>query len=287
MKIFLYASVCLLLLACSQKSSRSVQTRVKETTWQEIDLDQEDIKTIRITYHIFNMADGTGNFQKGQIDHSSFLKDKIREINDYFAHLKPHVPSHIASPKDAKIRIKLEEIYYWADDRAFNCSTVGSYTHDTLFKNYVTNNVEISDDIRSNTLHVLLPGKRPRKYGGRNLTGLGFITNALYFEGWFQVYEKSLWGDIQGNFSHELGHGMGLPHYESSYFPCYACDDPIHCPQEGCNNLMLTNGGGPSLTECQLKVAHFLLKNGPSGLDIFNRGARANELVVGYQSTID
>ena len=259
----------------------------KETSWQEIDLDREDIKTIRISYHIFNRSDGSGNFQKGNVDHTYFLKEKIREVNKYLSQLNQHIPSHIESAADAKIRLKLEEIYYWDNDTAFNCSTVGDYTHNNLYKQYVTTNSALSEDQRDYTLHILLPGKRPNKYGGRNLTGLGFITNALYFEGWFQVFENTLWGDISGNFSHELGHGLGLPHYESQYFPCYCCDDPQECPQENCNNLMLRNGGGPALTLCQLKVAHFLLKNGPSGLEIYNQQARAHKLLEGYNEPTD
>lgn len=197
--------------------------------------------------------------------------------------MKPHIPSHIESVSDAKIRLKLEKVYYWNNDTAFNCSTVGAYTHRHLFRQYVTENAELSEEEKKYALHVLLPGKRPNKYGGRNLTGLGFITNALYFEGWFQVFEKTLWGDIPANFAHEVGHGLGLPHYEDSYFACYACEDGGNCPQEGCNNLMLRNGGGPALSLCQLKVAHFLLKYGPSGLNIYNPKARANELVIGFQ----
>ena len=50
---------------------------------------------------------------------------------------------------------------------------------------------------------------------------------------------------------------------------------------------MRGNGSGQGMTLCQLKVAHFLLKHGPSGLDIYNQRARAHELLMSYKPKKD
>ena len=212
MKYFITGIGLILIVGCSikQKKVKSLPiAAVAETTWQEIDLDNEDIKTFRVIIHIFNKSDGSGNFQKDNVDHSYYVKSKIKKANNILANLQPHVPSHIESATDAKIRLKVVKMYHWKDDTAYNSTALGSHDHNWLFTKYVTNNPKLSDFEKKHALHILLPGQKPKFYGGRNLTGLGFITNALYFEGLYQVYTDELGANVKNNIVHELGHGLG------------------------------------------------------------------------------
>lgn len=260
-----------------------------EQSYLSIDLDKESVKTVKVIIHAFNDNQGKGNFQDTDKDRK-WLEQQIRDANYLLAHVAPPIPKDGRYYADSKIRIKLLEIMYWSDSVAFDTKVGGDYDYRDLFRDYVLENDKLSKEQRENVVHILLSGTHPRAYGGRNICmtrscddGFGFQNNTLYFEGMYQVYTGELiYYGVGAHIVHELGHGLGLGHYNTGYGRCGLCQHTRPCPMDSSNNFMLSNNGGWGITECQMKMMHHLLKYGPIDSNMINLNSGAHKLIEGY-----
>lgn len=283
----LLSSIALLLLACPVQQQALKTAVIREESCTDIDLNAEKVKTIQVIIHVYNRSDGTGNFQD-QPEDIKWLKDKIFDANYILSHLEKPIPQVGDYYVDSKIRLNLLDIKFWNNDTSFATYSHGAYDHRDLYRDQILNNPELSKFEKENCLHILLSGYKPRAYGGRNICmqddcsdAFGFQNNVIYIEGMHYVYRRvfDYWG-IPGHIVHELGHGLGLAHYERSYGSCANCEGTQPCPPKGCNNAMLSNDGGKAFTERQLKIMHHLLKYGPLDSLSLNPNAKAHLLCL-------
>lgn len=275
----------LLISACSL-----LQTPLEKTTripysFTDIDLESEEVKYINVIFQVFNDSLGKGNFQDTAPD-IDWLKFQIELANRFLSNIeepKPLVGNYI---KDTKIRLRLVDIKFWNSANGSKATVHGKYSHKDLYREYVLENDSLTEFERNHCVHLLLSGVVPRAYGGRNICmqrgckdGFGFQNNVLYFEGMYQVYNNTfnIWG-VGTHIMHEVGHGLGLGHYDRNYGPCTSCSDVKPCPDD-CRNFMKTNNGGDQATECQIKLMHHMLKYGPIDSTMLNPNSKAHLLI--------
>jgi hypothetical protein len=88
---------------------------------------------------------------------------------------------------------------------------------------------------------------------------------------------------------HELGHGLGLPHYNFEYVrydakaggianPCYPCQKDQPCEWRKWNNFMKSTEGGRGMSQCQVDYMHLLLDFGPDTSNVFYHKSKAHLL---------
>lgn len=274
----------LLFLGCGLNPIPLERTSKIPYSFEEIDLNSVEVKTINVIYHVFNDTNGQGNFQDTLPDRE-WLIGKIKQANQFLSNVespKPLVGNYI---KDSKIRVRLVDIKFYNSANGAKATVRGEYSHRDLYRDFVTENPNLTEFERTNCVHLLLSGVKPRAYGGRNIClqrgckdGFGFQNNVLYFEGMYQVYTKEFdfWG-VGGHIIHEMGHGLGLGHYDTRYGPCTDCEGAKPC-RDG-NNFMKANNGGKGMTECQMKLMHHLLEFGPRDSTMINPNSRAHFLI--------
>lgn len=261
-----------------------------------LSVEQPRIKYIRVIIHVFNKSDGSGSFQPDKPRDLAWLQEKIDDANYFLANPEENVPP--APPvEDSYIRLRLMDIKFWNNDTAYAVKTNTPYNHRNLFLDYARSNEALSAFERDSCLHIMLSGVRPKHYGGRNICllpgcddGLGFANNVLYFEGMYHVYLDTFkFGEVGGHIVHELGHGLGLPHYNFEMVryirgkggipnPCYPCTIGQPCEWRKWNNFMKSTEGGRGMDPCQVKYMHLLLENGPDTFDIFHEKCGAHKL---------
>ncbi len=268
-----------------------MQPPIESTTqipysFQEIDLEKEDVKYINVIFHSFRDTLGNGNF-KDTLPDIEWLKSQIKRGNDFLSNVEKPVPLVGKHIKDAKIRMRLIDIKFYNSANGASATVNGAYSHKDLYREYVLENDSLTEFEKKHCVHLLLSGVVPRAYGGRNICmqpgcrdGFGFQNNVLYFEGMYQVYTKvfDIWG-VGEHIMHEVGHGLGLGHYERKYGPCTSCEGTKPCPPEDCKNFMKSNNGGKQATECQIKLMHHLLKYGPIDTNMINPNGKAHFLI--------
>ena len=282
---FLAISFCVL-LGCSILQTPLESTERIPYSFQEIDLEKENIKSLNLIFHVFNDPLGKGNFQDTAPD-IEWLRGEICGANQFLSNVEKPVPLVGNYIKDSKIRFRIIDIKFWNSNNGSKARVYGEYDHKDLYSEFVLENDLLSEFEKKHCVHILLSGIKPRAYGGRNICmtrgckdGFGFQNNVLYFEGMYQVYTKEfdIWG-IGTHIAHEVGHGLGLGHYEHRLGPCTSCEGYKPCPLKACNNFMESNDGGNGMTECQMKLMHHLLKYGPIDTTMINPNSRAHYLI--------
>lgn len=286
-KVFLFLTVFVLgISGCSLMQSPIEYTEKIQNSFLEIDLEKEEIKSLNFIFHVFNDSLGNGNFQDTAPD-TDWLKGEIRGANQFLSNVEKPIPLVGKHIKDSKIRFRIIDIKFWNSNNGARARVYGEYDHKDLYREFVLENDSLTEFERANCVHILLSGIKPRAYGGRNICmtrgckdGFGFQNNVLYFEGMYQVYTKEfdIWG-IGAHIAHEVGHGLGLGHYEHRLGPCTSCEGYTPCPLKECNNFMESNDGGNGITECQMKLMHHLLKYGPRDSTMINPNSRAHYLI--------
>lgn len=236
-----------------------------------IPISQLQEKEIRIAFHVFAKDDGSANFQNNTKD-IRYLNDIVLYANQRLANLGKLDTGTSPYIKNAKIKISLENIYFHkhTEDAFFNPNSASF-----MFKKYVIQDedqYQLSEHDKYNVQHVFLVAQDNSTGGGRQVGGLGH-QGCLVQKGWYAHYLKfganhAHWGSV-GNFIHEMGHALGLPHnfqQENGRKQCDACDDndPVgeECPKMGTSNNYMDyfpkgyNSEYPGFSECQIRTMH-------------------------------
>jgi predicted Zn-dependent protease len=232
------------------------------------------IKTIRLSIHIMQKDDGTGNIENIP-SHLIFLAEIQNQMNNHYANLGVLDVGTSIHILDSRIRVVFEKLY-------FHAHTADYLLEDTDgdFIDFVTNDVDsygLTADDKFNTEHIFVYGNAFAILGGQTYGILGY-QGYIRERGWYkEYYANGIPGaeNCAKNLIHELGHRFGLSHNYYTTTPtalCDACSDNDDafgvCPLLGTsNNFMDSYPAGystlsPSFSECQLSKIHFNLSGG-------------------------
>lgn len=214
--------------------------------------------SLRISVHIFNNDEGSGNFHPDTLSHTAFLREIFTRINHRLLNLdtlKPPVSSaYIAS---TGLQLRIDSIFYHNDRHAWDCSA-GIDSH-YMRAVYVDQDTSLNYKQKHQTLHVFL-GDNYSILGGHNslLGDKRFIA----MRGMFTEYKNRPYNDALRDCArgllHELGHSLGLSHNFSGGAhgnQCDECEDN-GCPQEGTSNNIMDYwpSFGYAISSCQLDI---------------------------------
>jgi len=250
------------------------------------------IKIVRITIHIMQKLDGTGNFPDSYTSRCWLSGTLMDELNGRMKGLKSmNLPTSSPTITDCRVRFSLANIYFWQNDYAW------TFRQDTIFGNYLrTKYVNNQDSVlnKNNSVHIFMC---------ENATGMGIVSN-IGNKSWIAlggIYTNYLKNDCYGAVSilaHELGHSLGLRHTWKDTDYCNDTPNNPNCwnvnePRPGepntgqclipSNNLMDYNVSQNALTICQINRIHYYLLGGDGNIsDCLISGASVvNPTIVG------
>lgn len=220
-----------------------------------MDIDEVPIKTIRVTFHIFQKDDGSGNIQNDS-EGNNYLDDIAWSMNHYMINL-PMFDYTTSSPyyTDSKIRYEVVDTHFWKNTEMwkkgnYKTSAKGDSLYDFIMSQPIP--------YKTTSVHLFMPGNFPgieQDFGG--------VACGLQCNKWstaIGVYYKFInsspsnrnhW-DPAKVFRHELGHNFGLHH---TFHHSENCSDTPPLNVWSTNNMM-DYGSQQSLTQCQLSQMH-------------------------------
>ena len=235
--------------------------------YESTNVSSTPIKTVRITYHVFNKDDGTGNIQN-DTDGLDFLDDYTDNLNLRYSQVdEMRVPSSSPHISDSRIRFDLAEVHFWDDTNGYTYP--GSYSptwSNNLYTQFVTNKAAVT--YKTTSVHIFISGGTSSSGWASGIGDRDYIVmGGIYSK--YQDWLVHSWANASG-LAHELGHSLGLLHTWNgdgiddtpNNNNCWNLNlgDP-NCDEleEASNNIMDYNASKSSLTLGQIHRAHFYL----------------------------
>lgn len=217
------------------------------------------IKNVRITFHIIQKSDGSGNFPDNAASRNWLQNILVAQINSKFSNLQemnlPTGSPHIA---DCRLRITLANIYFWQDDYGWSYQQTYNFGN-YLYNKFVVNNPNVQN--KNNSVHIFISENSSSKGHASGIGDKRWITTGSVYS---KYLDNNHWSPTN-LISHELGHTFGLYHTWNGDY----CDDTPNHPncwnvnepnvpecQIPSNNLMDYNAGANALTICQTNIMH-------------------------------
>ena len=228
------------------------------------------VKTIRISIHVFQKDDGTGNFSESNNEQVQFLSDLQRWVNHRLANLDTLRPA-VSSPfvGDARVQIRTDSVFYHRDSHAWDCSVEidAGYMREA----YVDGDTTLGYKQKYQTLPVFIGGNNPVAGGNSmNIGERGFVAVRGYFESYTNKPLNEAIDECGRNMLHELCHCLGLSHNFTGGPAGDQCDECADngCPQEGTSNNIMDYwpSYGYALSLCQFNLIHFFLEGGKGNI---------------------
>lgn len=280
-------------------TSNNVEPRSNCEDWddyQNITVSNTPIKTIRVTIHVFQKTDGTGNFAPynsggNPTDDWWWLKGLVEDASATFGSLpQMNMPTNSPYITDSRIRFTVAQIMVWTNDNLWDKSDYRSSDTDgnTLYNHIIT---QSGVNFKHNSIHFLLPGETyTYQQGGATITPGGGRASGFGDKKWmmlsnvfhFHMQNPSTYWPV-GLVRHEFGHNLGLFHTwagndncdDTPRNPCNLANNPqgfeqcwnLNSPSGSCcdqitevsNNVMDYNASQGALTQCQIERMHWHL----------------------------
>lgn len=249
----------------------------------EVDLNQLTTKVVRVTFHVFQKNDGTGN-----IPNTNYGKGWLWLMNEHantaMANLDP-MNLQTSSPyfSDTKIRFKYMGEYFWKNTSMWSKGDNTASNLDAL-TNFVMNQ-NISN--KNNSIHVLIPGNFQQN-GGFPAGGgayLGNVKSTIMKNVYHHFTTNQV--DLIGNaLRHEYGHNLNLRHSWISNDGCNDTPPNNNCWGNGAqvcsNNTMDYNNHQCALTLCQVSKMHKRINQKP---EILYSGVQYGNLSISLSNS--
>lgn len=220
----------------------------------DMDIDEVPVKTIRVSFHIFQKDDGSGHIQNDAAG-NDYLDAIEWSMNHYMINL-PMFDYTTSSPyyTDSKIRYEVVKKNFYQNTEMWKKGNYKTTAKGDSLYNFIMSQ---SIPYKTTSVHLFMPG---------NFTGIeedfGGVACGLQCNEWsttIGVYYKFInsspsnrnhW-DPAKVFRHELGHNFGLWHT----FDGDNCSDTPPLSAWSTNNMM-DYGDMQTLTQCQLSKMH-------------------------------
>lgn len=222
-------------------------------------------KNVRVTLHVIQKTDGTGNFQDTPLERN-WLENTLfnGQVNYIMENLSPmNLSTTSAYIQNSKIKYIVDDIFFHQDTYLWDFSMgVGSSLAvskaNSIYNQFIINNPNVVN--KTNSIHIFFVdgGGQPNQGRACNIgcSNWSLATNV------YQNYLVNTPWNVAGLIRHELGHNLGLFHSWGGD----GCDDTP--TNNNCwngptcsNNVMDYNAGANALTECQLGKVHYNLLN--------------------------
>ena len=204
---------------CEKESTAYSEKYVKKESWLP-DADMP-IKTLYINFNIWQKSDGTGNFVDNPATHAR-LKKIAKWINDKYEHVNPiaipGVSYNVTTFNDSKIRVVVDNIYFYKDPSSNNTYYNGYQFHNSVLDEYLDEN--FPERTKALNIHITncdLGGAAGYSNNGSIESGFRFTPNAATNT----IHDYS----YSEHWAHEIGHGFDLWHtYERSAWSQQNCN---------------------------------------------------------------
>lgn len=230
----------------------------------DMDIDEVPVKTIRVSFHVFQKDDGTGNIPNNSIGHN-YLDAVEYSMNHGMENLSM-VDYTTSSPyfQDSKIRYEVVDTHFWQNTEMWSKGDANTTANGNALYNFV-----MSQPIsyKNTSVHLLMPGNHSGEltdYGGVACSPLGCMewsmaigSYEMFLDGYPSNPNHWIPGDL---WIHELGHNFNLKHV----FTSDNCNDTPNFSCTDCNNNFMDWGATKSsFTQCQLSRMHKWLEENP------------------------
>ena len=242
-------------------------TTAESVNWDlysEYTPEDTPVKYVRISFHVFQKTDGSGNFPDDEASRNWLSGTFLSRLNNKYSNIPVmNLNTHSPHYRDARVQFVLGGIYFWKDDYAwdFSCPDNGSCNitnnkGNNLYSTYIRNRNDIAN--KDNSVHVFMGeggmGQgRASGFGDKKYIVISGVYSAAYM-GTYLTIETNL-------LAHELGHSMGLYHTWGSNDLC--TDTPTNSngwnSPDASNNMMDYNACQCALTSCQINRIHYHL----------------------------
>lgn len=246
---------------CGMPPSKAVGSFKSGTC--DVNVSDLTTKTIRVTFHVFQKNDGSGNIPNTSQgiawlnSLNNFASDKLGQLQ----------PMNLSSPSpyisDSKIRLKLMNIYFWKNTTLFNKGNSTNSNGEDLY-DYVMNQ---SIGYKNSSIHIMIPGNYSSGSNGLGSAGIacdyGCDEWTLIEDTYNNYVNGQQYWEPAKTLMHEIGHNLNL--YHSWPNEDYCDDTP---PNSNCwigsscsNNVMDYNHITRALTLDQVSRCHVWLNN--------------------------
>lgn len=233
----------------------------------DMDIDEVPVKTIRITFHVFQKDDGSENIPDNPTGRNWLENTLMNSVNGVMSNLDPMNLS-TSSPyfSDSKIRYEVMNIYFWKDTDLWAKGDRYNHNHGQDLYDFVMSQ---SISHKTTSVHLLIPGNYTANgigIGGR-ACGIG-CNNWSMAEDTYYYYQNNNHWLPANNWRHELGHNFNIYHSWPTSPTDYCGDTPSNSNcwnGSSCsNNMMDYNASQDAITQCQLSRMHEWLENNSS-----------------------
>ncbi len=282
----------------TNKTSRTILPRGICDDWNKysspINLGNTPVKTIRVSIHVFQKKDGSGNLtpQVTQVQNMPLTNNLMLRLSqggsanpdfwwlkgnvetDRFSNAIPMtIPTTSPFVEDTRIRLQITGFYVWQDDEMWEQSDnfFDNSTGGTKMYNYVMAQSSLPQSIKNGTIHLLFPGKQTNNATGGRASDFGNKKWSL-FTNFFTEKQANSAAWMSGTIAHEIGHNLNLYHSWLNDDCDDTPDNPncrnlnsfdVSCNQNSkvTNNVMDYGSCQCSFTQCQVLRMHSSLLN--------------------------
>ncbi len=234
---------------------------------------------------MFNKSNGTENLPDNSTSRN-WINSVVYQMNSVWSNLQPmNIPGPNPSNyyTDSRVRLILDDIYFWNDDGGFDACHDGNggatgTDAGVLYSQYVTNQSVVLQ--KGTAIHIFLSGYSIPNRGYTE----GLANNYLVASGLPQNYGANNPTQMANIINHEIGHCFGLDHTWNKNDGCDDTPTNARCWNgPTCStNMMDYNAQQWSLTQCQLNKIHFtLLDNSTVSNTVINTVSVDNSLITG------